>query len=76
MWGSLIVGLEDNWFKPIIISWRSEMNTLPVFFGVMGGLAAFGFVGLFVGPIAVALGIAVWETAASSREGGSRAAPA
>jgi len=76
VWGSLIVGLADNWFKPMIISGRSEMNTLPVFFGVMGGLAAFGFVGLFVGPIAVALGIAVWETAASSREGGSRAAPA
>jgi predicted PurR-regulated permease PerM len=64
-WGSLIVGLADNWFKPMIISGRSEMNTLPVFFGVMGGLAAFGFLGLFLGPIVVALGIAVWDTAAA-----------
>ena len=62
-WGLLIVGLADNWLKPMIISGRSEMNTLPVFFGVMGGLAAFGFLGLFLGPIVVALGIAVWDTA-------------
>jgi len=67
-WGALIVGLADNWFKPMIISGRSEMNTLPVFFGVMGGLAAFGFLGLFVGPMFVALGIAVWETAAGPVE--------
>ena len=75
-WGALIVGLADNWFKPMIISGRSEMNTLPVFFGVMGGLAAFGFLGLFLGPIVVALGIAVWDTAASSGDRETRAAPA
>ncbi|HET7451454.1 MAG TPA: AI-2E family transporter [Thermoanaerobaculia bacterium] len=76
VWGTVIVGLADNWFKPMIISGHSEMNTLPVFFGVMGGLAAFGFLGLFVGPIVVALGIAVWDTAAAGREGEARAAPA
>jgi len=75
-WGALIVGLADNWFKPMIISGRSEMNTLPVFFGVMGGLAAFGFLGLFLGPIVVALGIAVWDTAASAREDEAPPSPA
>ena len=74
-WGTVIVGLADNWFKPMIISGRSEMNTLPVFFGVMGGLAAFGFLGVFVGPIVVALGIAVWDTAAA-RAPGNPPAPA
>ncbi len=62
-WGILIVGLADNWFKPMIISGRSDLNTLPVFFGVLGGLAAFGFLGLFIGPLVVALGITAWETA-------------
>jgi len=70
VWGSLIVGLADNWFKPMIISGRSEMNTLPVFFGVMGGLAAFGFLGLFMGPIVVSLGIAVLDTAAAENDDG------
>jgi predicted PurR-regulated permease PerM len=74
VWGLLIVGLADNWFKPMIISGHSEMNTLPVFFGVMGGLAAFGFLGLFVGPLVVSLGIAVLDTAAA--EGGAAGKPA
>jgi predicted PurR-regulated permease PerM len=54
----------------MIISGHSEMNTLPVFFGVMGGLAAFGFLGLFVGPIVVSLGIAVLDTAAAEGTAG------
>ena len=66
-WGILIVGLADNWFKPMIISGRSDLNTLPVFFGVLGGLAAFGFLGLFVGPLVVALGITAGETATAPR---------
>ena len=65
-WGLLIVGLADNWFKPMIISGRSDLNTLPVFFGVLGGLAAFGFLGLFVGPLVIALGITAWETATAA----------
>jgi predicted PurR-regulated permease PerM len=75
-WGLVIVAMADNWFKPMIISGHSEMNTLPVFFGVMGGLAAFGFLGLFVGPMVVSLGIAVLETAAAGGTAGreSRAA--
>jgi predicted PurR-regulated permease PerM len=68
-WGLLIVGLADNWFKPMIISGRSDLNTLPVFFGVLGGLAAFGFVGLFLGPLVVALGITAWETVTAETEG-------
>ena len=70
VWGLLIVGLADNWFKPMIISGHSEMNTLPVFFGVMGGLAAFGFLGLFVGPMVVSLGIAMLETASAGGTSG------
>jgi len=69
-WGLLIVGLADNWFKPMIISGHSEMNTLPVFFGVMGGLAAFGFLGLFVGPMVVSLGIAMLDTASAGGTSG------
>jgi predicted PurR-regulated permease PerM len=68
-WGLVIVGLADNWFKPMIISGHSEMNTLPVFFGVMGGLAAFGFLGLFVGPMVVSLGIAMLDTASAGTSG-------
>jgi predicted PurR-regulated permease PerM len=75
-WGLLVVGLADNWFKPMIISGRSDLNTLPIFFGVLGGLAAFGFIGLFIGPLAIALGITVWETFTASPASETVPAPA
>jgi predicted PurR-regulated permease PerM len=59
VWGGAIVGLADNVVKPMLISGRAEVPTLAVFLGVLGGLAAFGFVGLFVGPLVIALVIAL-----------------
>jgi predicted PurR-regulated permease PerM len=59
IWGGTVVGLADNIVKPMLISGRAEVPTLAVFLGVLGGLAAFGFVGLFVGPLAIALVIAL-----------------
>lgn len=68
-WGVVISVLADNWFKPMIISGKSQINTLPVFFGVMGGLAAFGFLGLFLGPLVVVLGLTLWNSAALRNTG-------
>jgi predicted PurR-regulated permease PerM len=59
VWGSLVVGLADNVVKPMLISGRAEVSTLAVFLGVLGGLAAFGFVGLFLGPLVIALATAL-----------------
>ena len=72
-WGILIVGLADNWLKPLIISGRSSMNTLPVFLGVMGGIAGFGFIGVFLGPMVIALALGLWE---ASEEENARRSPA
>jgi predicted PurR-regulated permease PerM len=55
LWGAVVVGLVDNLIKPYLI--KSEIN-LPgavVFFALIGGLVAFGGVGLLIGPIAAAL---------------------
>jgi predicted PurR-regulated permease PerM len=59
IWGGAVVGLADNVVKPMLISGRAEVPTLAVFLGVLGGLAAFGFVGLFLGPLVIALVIAL-----------------
>ncbi|HEU4517154.1 MAG TPA: AI-2E family transporter [Steroidobacteraceae bacterium] len=65
--GMLIVGVivssVDNFIKPLLISGRSPLPTLAVFIGVLGGLAAFGFIGLFVGPVVIALVLALIEFA-------------
>ena len=54
-WGALVVVLADNLLRPVLISGRTHVPTLAVFVGVLGGLAAFGLVGLFLGPIVIAL---------------------
>ena len=60
-WGIIVVGSVDNFLRPILISGRVEVPTLAVFIGVMGGLAAFGFVGLFLGPIVLGLLVALFR---------------
>jgi predicted PurR-regulated permease PerM len=60
-WGVLLVGSVDNFLRPILISGRVEVPTLAVFIGVMGGLAAFGFIGLFLGPIVLGLLVALFR---------------
>lgn len=59
----VIVSSVDNFLKPILISGRSPLPTLAVFIGVIGGLAAFGLIGLFVGPVVIALVLALIEFA-------------
>jgi predicted PurR-regulated permease PerM len=51
----------DNVVRPFVISSATRIPFLLVMFGVLGGLAAFGLVGLFVGPVILAVLIAVWR---------------
>jgi predicted PurR-regulated permease PerM len=55
VWGIVVVGLVDNLVKPLLIKVGMRMNGAVVFFALVGGLAAFGGVGLLLGPLVVAL---------------------
>ena len=58
IWGVVVVStLADNVLKPILIGGRTELSTLVVFLGVFGGLGAFGILGLFIGPMVLAVGL-------------------
>jgi predicted PurR-regulated permease PerM len=72
-WSILVVGSVDNFLRPMLISGRSELPTLAVFIGVMGGLSAFGFIGLFVGPIVLGLLVALFRFENEERTAASRA---
>lgn len=61
LWGILAVGMSDNVIRPLVLSGRTEMNTLVVFFALMGGLQAFGFIGLFAGPVIFSVAIAIFR---------------
>jgi predicted PurR-regulated permease PerM len=56
VWG-LFVGTIDNLLRPYLISGRVQMHTLLIFFAVFGGVNVFGFLGLFMGPVIVAVTI-------------------
>ena len=58
VWAVGVVGLADNFLRPIFISGRAQISTLPVFIGALGGVTAFGPIGLFLGPIVIALVLA------------------
>ncbi len=54
VWG-VGVSVSDNFLRPILISNRAPVSTLAVFIGVVGGVSAFGAVGLIVGPVLLTL---------------------
>lgn len=74
-WGTFVVSWVDNIIRPLVISNATRMPFLLVMFGVLGGLAAFGMVGLFMGPVILAVMVAAWRewledaTAVSPRDG-------
>ncbi len=59
LWGTLLVGTIDNFLRPLLVSSQSHVSTLTVFIGVIGGALAFGMVGLLLGPVILALAIAL-----------------
>ena len=60
-WGTLLVHPADNVIRPILISNATQLPFLLIMFGALGGLAAFGLVGLFIGPVALAIATALWR---------------
>lgn len=60
-WGTLVVSTIDNVLKPIFISQGSGIPFLLVFFGVLGGLLAFGSLGIVLGPVILSLLVVLWR---------------
>jgi predicted PurR-regulated permease PerM len=58
-WGVVVVSGADNVIRPLFISGRAQISTLPVFLGLAGGLSAFGPIGIVLGPVVVALVLAL-----------------
>lgn len=55
VWGVVVVGMSDNFVRPMVLKKGMEMNTLVIFLSLMGGVQAFGFIGLFAGPVIVTM---------------------
>ena len=73
LWGLLVVSTVDNILKPLIISRGSDLPFVLVLLGVLGGAVAFGFIGVFLGPVLLAVGAALvreWADSAPPAEAG------
>ena len=62
LWGFLAVSTVDNVIRPLVISGAGRIPFLVVLFGVLGGLTTFGAVGLFLGPVILAVLLSVWQS--------------
>ena len=60
-WGVCVVSTADNVIRPLVISGATKIPFLLIMFGVLGGLASFGLVGLFIGPVILAILLAIWR---------------
>ncbi len=58
-YGMFVISLVDNIIKPVIISRGSKLSFIVMFMGVLGGVAAFGFIGIFIGPTLLAVGFSL-----------------
>jgi predicted PurR-regulated permease PerM len=70
VWGLLVANV-DNVVKPWLISQGSNMPFVLIFFGVIGGALAFGFIGVFLGPTLLAVGYRLleeWNPAAADKK--------
>src|SRR4029453_15775631 len=61
LWGVLLVSWMDNIVRPLVISNATRMPFLLVVFGVLGGVLAFGLVGLFIGAGLLSVSLAIWR---------------
>jgi len=59
--GALVVSWVDNLIRPIVISGPTRIPFLLVFLGVLGGVHAFGLIGLFLGPALLAVSVGIWR---------------
>lgn len=60
-WGFLLVSTVDNFVRPLVISNATRLPYLQTFFAILGGLALFGLLGLFLGPAILAAWLGLWD---------------
>lgn len=75
VWGALVIGSVDNFLRPKLVGEKTRLHELIIFFSVLGGLQVFGVIGLVLGPVVVAIAIALLDVLRSATDpagGGAR----
>lgn len=67
-WGAGLISTADNVVRPLVLSGRVKLHTLLIFFSLLGGVRAFGIIGLFIGPIIVSVAMALVKILEEERQ--------
>ncbi|HVQ38211.1 MAG TPA: AI-2E family transporter [Pyrinomonadaceae bacterium] len=55
LWGTLVIGMIDNFLRPKLVGSRTKLHELLIFFAVLGGLQVFGVLGIVMGPVVLVI---------------------
>jgi predicted PurR-regulated permease PerM len=58
IYGSIVISMVDNVLRPLLIGGQTRLPTLFLFFGILGGVQVYGALGLFLGPVLLAIAMA------------------
>ncbi len=61
IWSMAVVGSIDNILRPLLMQGSAGMNTLMIFFSLLGGIQLFGLIGLIYGPLIFAIAIVLFN---------------
>lgn len=61
IWGSVELFIVDKTVRPRLVGGPIKLPFLPTFFGLVGGVKTMGFLGLFIGPVLMALLVSIWR---------------
>lgn len=56
LWGVFVIGLADNLLRPFIVSGKTNLHPLLLFFSILGAVHVFGFIGIIAGPLILCIG--------------------
>jgi predicted PurR-regulated permease PerM len=55
LWGTIVVGISDDYLRPIVIDRYAKVNPSVIIIGVLGGIYVIGFMGIFFGPVVIGM---------------------
>lgn len=68
VWGALVIGMVDNFLRPILVGKDTRMPDYVVLISTLGGLEVFGLNGFVIGPVIAAMFIATWDIYSAARQ--------
>jgi predicted PurR-regulated permease PerM len=74
VWGTLVIGTIDNFLRPKLVGEKTKLHELFIFFSVLGGLRVFGVLGIVLGPVVLAITLALLDVFRQAEKSGEEEA--